>query len=146
MAVQSGQTSETVAHSMWGRCEVFGLGQDVPADVFLLSCWEMLGAPAESLYTTGYKTLLVDMPCVFDCWVQIHEIFEFCTGGSHQLCPSAICLWYHRMGKVILLGQESVEEGQRKHHQPDVSSPVEWGTLKARQFLCCISTERPRLL
>lgn len=34
MVMQRGQAAETVAHWMQGRCEVFGLGQDVPADVF----------------------------------------------------------------------------------------------------------------
>ena len=134
-----------VAHSIQDRREVLEFGQDMPADAFCYPGGKCRGAPAESLSTTEYKPLVADIPRVSDCCVQAHGFLKFCTEGSHQFDLSASCLWYCRMGKVILLGQESVE-GQRKLDQPVVSCLVERGTLKAIQCLCCISTGRPRLL
>lgn len=101
----------------------------------LLTWWEILGRPAESLCTTEYETLLADTPCVSDCCVQIQNLLEFCTGGQPPACPPASCSWYHRMGGVIYWGQESVAEGQRKLDKLLVSCLVEWGMLKAIQFL-----------
>lgn len=131
---------------MQGRHEVLDLRQDVPADVFCYPGGKCQGHQLKSLSTTEYKTFVAGTPRVSNCCVEIHNLLEFCTGGSHQLHPSASCLWYDGMGKVILLGQESVEEGQKKLDQPVLSCLVEQGTLKAIQFLCCISTKRPRLL
>lgn len=76
----------------------------------VLSQGEMPETPVGSLSAKASKRLPAGTPCVSDCCVEIHNLFEYCTEGSCQLCPSASCSWCCRMGKVILLEQGNVEE------------------------------------
>lgn len=47
----------------------------------------MPGAPAKSLSTTEYKTLVAGTPRVSHCCVEIHNLLEFCTGGQPSVTP-----------------------------------------------------------
>lgn len=81
VVMQRVQVSETVAHSMQGRREVLGLDQDMPADVFCYpgeKCWGHQLRPHLPLSVNPTAEML----WVSDCCIQIHNLFEFCTGAA----------------------------------------------------------------
>lgn len=147
------QVSHTLEVLMWsfkeapkmvvqGRRETSDLGQDGP--VILVgnaggSSWELIYHWIQNAYSrhaTCFWLLCADaQPCRVLQWESIHQLY-----------PSAGCSWYHGVGKVILLGQDSVEEDWRKLDQSVLSCLIEGGPLKTIQLLCYISIERPRLI
>lgn len=128
-----------------GRCEMLDLGQDVPA-VFCCPGGKCQGQQLRAYLPRSTKCLMQAHHTFLSAVSRCTTLQSFVMGEHSPVVSICWLLMVPWSWKHHFTGVGDVEEGQRKLDQPVLLCLIEGGTLKTIQFLCYISTERPRLI